>query len=215
VGAHCRDAMNAHQQQFAALLWRFNRHIASLAHPSWLEPLRLDKPVPPSVYLSDYLLQTQAALGEHDWSCDAPAKRLLLLDTASLSAVLLAFGGLVHAQALRRVLQRERRAALHDAWPQESWWSANDTQAPALPAHAAATALPADALDCARSGARLLHALLDGAWTAVRARAHLRLPRAWANDAPLALHAAERDALVAWATTVWVPQRSATWAWLF
>jgi hypothetical protein len=212
-----RAATDASQRRAAVLLWHFNCRIAGFAHPSWIEhPALISHPG-----CSAHLLARHGLAGCHDWHCDAAAKRLWLLDSASLAALALALGGVAQAPLLRRSVRRDRRQALQDAWPRLAWDAAHDPLAPllnvALPASAAnAASTAAEAADSlARLGAQILRGLLAPGWRAVAGRARLRLPKAWADDEPRELPATEQHALLSWITAVWVPQRSAAWAWLF
>jgi hypothetical protein len=205
------------QQRAALLLWHFNCRIAGLAHPSWIEHPLLAHHAAGSAQL----LARHGLTGCHDWHFEAAAKRLWLIDAASLGALALALGGVAQAPLLRRLLRRERRQALQAAWPPIAWEAAHDPLAPRLDAPwpldaSAAAGEPVTTVDAlARLGAQCLRGLLAPGWRAVAGRARLRLPRPWADDAPLVLPHAERRALLNWITAVWVPQRSAAWAWLF
>ncbi len=217
--SEARPATAQQQQHAAILLWHFNCHIASLAHPSWIEhPLVANHRAWSALLLARHGLTDCA-----DWRFEAAAKRLWLLDAASLAALALSLGGVAQAPLLRRTVRRDRRQALQAAWPHLAWEAAHDTLAPRLdvlqlPASSSASpnAEPATAVDTlARLGAQLLRGLLAPGWRAVAGRARLRLPRLWADDTPLVLPGAEQRALLNWITAVWVPQRSAAWAWLF
>jgi hypothetical protein len=206
------------QQQAAVLLWHFNCHIASLAHPSWIErPAWTNHPA-----TSAHLLARHGLTGCHEWHCRAEAQRLWLIDSASLAALTLSLGGLAQAPRLHRRVRGEQRLALRGAWPALAWEAAHDLLAPRLdlPAadasEAASTGDEATLSDAlARLGAQLLRGLLAPEWRAFVGRARLRLPRAWADDPPRALQPETQRALVRWITAVWVPQRSPAWAWLF
>ena len=200
---------DAAQQRAAVLLWHFNCRIAMLAHGSWI-----DRPtLTPQPAFSRHLLARHGLQGCHDWHCEAAAKRLWLMDTATLAALSLAVGGVLQAPRLRRTVQRAQRQALQAAWPALAWDAAQDPLAPRLPSARADPAPGIEAL--ARSGAALLRGLLQPGWRAVAGRARLRLPRPWAADVPCVLPAGEQQALLDWITAVWVPQRSPPWAWLF
>jgi hypothetical protein len=205
-------ANDPQQQRAAALLWHFNCRVARFAHPSWIaQPALCAHPA-----CSAHLLARHGLTACHDWHCNAPAKRLWLLDGGSLAALAVSLGGLAQAPSLRRTVRRERRQVLQSAWPKPAWEAAHDPLAPQLDAVLPATAAPAQASEpLARQGAQLLRGLLEPGWRAVTGRARLRLPRPWADDDVLALPALERDALLNWITAVWIPQRSAAWAWLF
>jgi hypothetical protein len=204
------------QQRAALLLWHFNCRIAGLAHPSWSpHPALADHPA-----WSAHLLARHGLTDCTDWQLEAAAKRLWLIDASSLAALLVALGGVAQAPLLRRTLRRDRRQALQAAWPAAAWQAAHDALAPRLdrlqpPVRSSSGEPPMTPDALARLGAQLLRGLLAPGWRAVAGRARLRLPRLWADDAPLPLPHAERQALLNWITAVWVPQRSAAWAWLF
>ncbi len=212
------------QQRAAVLLWRFNCHIAGLAHPSWiLQPVALTK----HPAYSAHLLARHGLTGCCEWHCRAAAQRLWLMDGGSIAGLLLALGGLAHAPRLQRIVRGEQRAAVQAAWPEPSWQAAHDALAPKL--GLPLSALPelpelpelhkddrqATAETLARLGAQLLRGVLAPGERAVAGRARLRLPKPWADDMPLVLPAAEQSALMTWISALWVPQRSPAWAWLF
>ncbi len=207
-----RAANDPSQQRVAVLLWKFNCCVARFAHASWItHPALVGHPA-----CSAHLLARHGLTGCHDWYCDAPAKRLWLLDGGSLAALAGSLGGVAQAPLLRRTLRRERRQALQSAWPKPAWEAAHDPLAPRLDGLLpAAAAVSENGETLTRLGTQLLRGLLEPGWRAVAGRARLRLPRAWADDETLALPAAERSALLNWITAVWIPQRSAAWAWLF
>lgn len=207
-----RAAHDPSQQRAASLLWQFNCRVASFAHASWIaHPALVGHPA-----CSAHLLARHGLSGCHDWRCDAPAKRLWLLDGGSLAALAVSLGGVAQAPLLRRTLRRERRQALQNTWPKPAWDAAHDALAPRLDGLLPAAAAPSEGGEAlTRLGAQVLRGLLEPDWRAVAGRARLRLPRPWADDDALALPAAERSALQNWITAVWIPQRSAAWAWLF
>jgi hypothetical protein len=206
------------QQRAAVLLWRFNCHIAGLAHPSWIEhPVAWTR----HPAYSAHLLARHGLSGRHEWHCRAAAERLWLMDGGSIAGLLLALGGLAHAPRLQRIVRGEQRAAVQAAWPEPAWQAAHDTLAPrlALPSSLLPEPLQADrqatAEALARVGAQLLRGVLAPGARAVAGRARLRLPKLWADDAPLVLPTDEQHALMTWISALWVPQRSPAWAWLF
>ena len=75
-------------------------------------------------------------------------------------------------------------------------------------------ALAAD-VSVQRGAARVLFGLLAPSRVAVSQRARMRMPRAWLHDTPLVLPSNTRCELVDWIAYRWIPQRSASWAWLF
>jgi hypothetical protein len=211
-----RSPDDPQQQRAARLLWQFNCRAATFTHPSWISAWIADPALIGHPACSAHLLARHGLEGCHDWHCDAPAKRLWLLDGGSLSTLAVALGGVAQAPLLRRAVRRERRAALQAAWPATAWDAAHDPLAPRLDGLLPATAAPSETGEpLSRLGAQLLRGLLEPGWRAVAGRARLRLPRPWADDIALALPAAERSALLNWITAVWIPQRSASWAWLF
>lgn len=207
-----RAADDPLQQRAAALLWQFNCRVARFAHASWITHPGLAG----HAACSAHLLARHGLSGCHDWHCNEAAKRLWLLDGASLAALAVALGGVAQAPLLRRAVRRDRRQALQNAWPKAAWEAAHDPLAPQLGAVLPAAAVLSETGDpLARLGTQLLRGLLDPGWRAVAGRARLRLPRAWADDEALPLPAAQRPALLNWISAVWIPQRSAAWAWLF
>jgi hypothetical protein len=212
----------AEQQQRAALvLWRFNCHIAGLAHPSWIEQPAASIGHPAG---SAHLLARHGLAGCYEWHCRAAAQRLWLMDGSSIGGLLLALGGLAHAPRLQRIVRGEQRAAVQAAWPEPAWQAAHDALAPKL--GLPSSVLPetpeppkadpqATAEMLARVGAQLLRGVLAPGERAVAGRARLRLPKRWADDLPLELPADAQHALMTWISALWVPQRSPAWAWLF
>jgi hypothetical protein len=208
-----------YQQRAAVLLWRFNCHIASLVHPSWI-----DQPAASTRHpaYSAHLLARHGLTGCCEWHCRTAAERLWLMDGGSIAGLLLALGGLAQAPRLQRIVRGEQRAAVQAAWPEPSWQAAHDALAPtlALPAQSEPQELcktdrQATAETLARLGAQLLRGVLAPGACAVAGRARLRLPKLWADDVALVLPADVQPALITWISALWVPQRSPAWAWLF
>jgi hypothetical protein len=202
----------------AAVLWCFNCQIAGMAHPTWIDQPAALRQHPA---YSAHLLACHGLAGCHDWHCHAAVERLWLMDGASISDVLLGLGGVAQAPRLRRLLRGADRAAVRATWPEASWRAAHDALAPqiALPLSVLGEPPKDDAEQAAEALARLGAQLLRGALSpdarAVAGRARLRLPKAWADDMPLGLPAETQQALTAWISAVWIPQRSPAWAWLF
>lgn len=211
-----RGAHDPSQQRAAALLWQFNCRVACFTHATWIAPWMASPALVNHPACSAHLLARHGLTGCHDWYCNAPAKRLWLLNGGSLAALAVSIGGVAQAPLLRRTLRRERRQALQGTWPKPAWEAAHDALAPRLEGLLPAGAAPSESGETlARLGAQLLRGLLEPGWRAVAGRARLRLPRTWADDDALALPAAQHQALLTWITAVWIPQRSAAWAWLF
>jgi hypothetical protein len=204
-----RRTPDAHQLRFAQLSWHFNCHIAAMAHPSWLEyPQQAADPG-----WSQYLLARHGLSQRHDWALDEPVRRLWLLDAVALQSLVHGVSGLMFKGPLTRAVRRDRREALRGRLNEAMWLAATDPCAPPVDAPEGIEEL--QPVEIERRCAQVLRGLLAPASYAVAQRSRLRLPRAWSQDDPVVLAEEPRQALAAWATQIWIPQRSPAWAWLF
>jgi hypothetical protein len=202
-------APDVRQQRFAHLVWHFNCHIATMAHPSWL-PLEQQTADAP---WSRHLLARCGVEHHHDWRLADAASRFWLLDGACLHELLHAVRGVLQRRLLARAVGKARRDELRTQWSPATWHAASDASVPAL--DVASLALPGDAAQTDRGCARVLRGLLNPSRQAVYQRSRLRLPRDWRDDEPVFLTDTSRTELVNWIAHRWIPQRSAAWAWLF
>jgi hypothetical protein len=196
------------QQRFAQLAWHFNCHIAAMAHPSWLRYAQQSA----DMAWSAHLLARGGVDRLQDWRLADAASRLWLLDAASLQSLLQAVRGLLLRPQLVRAVSKSRRDSLRAQCSAVAWDAANDASAPRLDAVPAA---PGDSPEAQRAAARALLGLLEPSRRAVTQRARLRLPRGWQHDDAVTLPEAQRTDLSDWIARCWIPQRSASWAWLF
>jgi hypothetical protein len=204
----------------------FNLFPATYAHPSWLARLGADTMQSPEILHSPlWVRAVSAALLRHcrldrHFDCDFhdPAKRLALMDTATLARV----GGLVLAtllrERLRRIVQRPQVQALHDCMGPEAhqfalrWPGA----VPAIPAGFDAGESRITAEAWAQRSVALLFGLIPAHAIGVVERMRLRFPAQWQLPDPQQprLGDKQHDALMALIVAV-VADSAAHWSWLF
>ncbi len=215
---------------WALRLVQFNLHAARFAHESWLSGAECLSSIrladrrgefrgEPAV--SDWLLAQVGARGELDWDMDEAAKRLWLLDPASLHRAARELALAMHRDWLVQIIQGERVRGLQQKVSKEALrFVIQDVPARGL--HFSAPQVDFEGDSAAElgaklesAGARALIGLLQPTWRAVRARAQLFFDRAASlADVPVfeGEHYTRALDLV---LNQLVPRRLGEWAWLF
>lgn len=205
----------------------FNLFPSDYAHPSWLAQLGIDiaelsTPLARAPLwkrsVSTALLRAHRLEQRFDFDFDDHAKRLALIDTATLMRA----GGLALAtllrERLRRIVQRSQVQALHDCMGVEAHQFALrwNGAVPTLPVPFEGSAVGISAESWAqRSVGQLFAALADQA-TGIGERMRLRFPAHWTLPDPAQpkLDDAQRVDLTKLVVVV-IDQSAPQWSWLF
>jgi hypothetical protein len=219
--------LGAEAMNIVRLRLDFNLFPADYAHASWLAPLGIDAAEAASAFagsplwrrsVSTALLRARGLDECFDADFDEPAKRLVLIDTATLTRV----GGLVLAtllrERLRLIVERSQVQALRDCMGTEAhqfalrWTGA----VPAIPLPFLDGAVRISAEAWAHLSAAQLFVAVPPRARGILERLRLRFPAHWTlPDSRLQqLDEAQRAALTTLIIAV-IGQSASHWSWLF
>lgn len=213
--------------RWARAVLRFNLEPAEYADPSWLPGWAPHATPRVRRALSHGLLCEHGLEALFDWSLDAPAARLFMMDPAARQPIDLAIGIAAYRDSLRQVVRKDRLVALRECLgePLSALWLGVAETVPrsAVPLALEWASFDAPALSQAladRGRLELSH-LLDAAVPAQRAaaarvafclpRRHAETPEGAAPALSSAQAARMTDAIVTDLLPRWAPQ----WIWLF
>lgn len=205
----------------------FNLFPSDYAHPSWLAQLGMNVAELATPFVrsplwkrsvSTALLRAHRLEQRFDCDFDDHAKRLALIDTATLTRI----GGLALAtvlrERLRRIVQRSQVQALHDCMGAEAHQFALrwNGAVPSLPVPFEGTAVGISAESWAQRSVGQLFAALPDQTTGIGERMRLRFPAHWTLPDPAQpkLDDAQRGDLTKLVVAL-IAQSAPQWSWLF